>query len=158
VPYIDLLIVVVLALFAGTGFWKGFFVEALTFVGFFVALFVTLLVYQPLGAMIAGLLKLSHPRFAQVLCFIILFILITFGFSLVGQMLTKATKKLRLSGLNRAFGAVFGGLKGAFLCGVFLAVIVEKNLFTSLTAHAKDSLLAPLLMKLANWMLDLFHL
>jgi len=157
VPYIDLLIAVVIVIFAGKGFVKGFFVEALTFAGFFVALFVTANLYKPLGAIIADLLSVS-ASVASVIVFIVLFVLITFAFSFAGRMLTKATKKLKLSGLNRFFGLVFGAAKGAFACGVVLAVMMEKNIIPSLTAKAKASVLAPPLTDFANWLLGVLNL
>ncbi|NLH47077.1 MAG: CvpA family protein [Myxococcales bacterium] len=155
-PYIDLLIIVIVLIFAGKGFWKGFFNEALTFVGFFVALFVTAAAYRPLGQMLAGLLNFNPPL-SSVIVFVLLFILITFAFGLAGQVLTKATKKLKLSSLNRTFGAVFGGLKGAFICGIFMAVLMEKKLFVSLTGPIQNSALAPYLMGWANAVLGLFN-
>lgn len=151
-PYLDLLIAIAILVFAGKGFVKGFFVEVLTFVGFFVALFVTANLYKPIGEWIASFLSLN-PKILSVIAFVALFVLITFAFSFVGNMLTKATKKLKLSGLNRFFGFVFGAAKGAFIGGILLAVILEKGISATIKAQAKDSILAPPLVDFANWLL-----
>lgn len=156
-PYVDLVIAVVIFIFAGKGLVKGFFVEVLTFVGFIVALFIMANFYKELGGWVGSLFSLN-AKILSVVVFIVGFILITFAFGLVGNLLTKATKALKLSGLNRAFGGVFGAAKGAFACGIFLAVITEQKLFASLVAKAEGSLLAPYLIKFANELLKLLDL
>jgi membrane protein required for colicin V production len=154
VSFVDLLILVAVGLLAGKGWWKGFFVEAFTFVGYFAALFITLFMYKAVGQALADWLDFN-PHLTSVLAFVVLFILIAFGFSLAGQALTKGVAALELTGLNRFFGAVFGAAKGAFLCGVFMAVLTEKPLFASLAAEIKTSALAPYLIDGANALLNL---
>jgi len=157
VPYVDLLVAVVILIFAGKGLVKGFFVEALTFLGFIVALFIMANFYKELGNWVGAFFSLN-AKILSVVVFIVGFILITFAFGLVGNMLTKATKALKLSGLNRAFGGMFGAAKGAFACGIFLAVITEQKLFASLVAKAQESMLAPYLIEFANGLLKLLDL
>jgi len=152
VPYLDLLIAAAILVFAGKGFVKGFFTEALTFCGFFVALFVTANVYKVLGHLLATMLSFNE-KVLSVVAFVLLFVLITFFFSLVGRMLTKATKKLHLGGLNRFFGLLFGAAKGAFVCGILLAVTREH--YPPLAAKVDASAIAPHLASFANWLLQL---
>jgi membrane protein required for colicin V production len=153
VPYLDLVIAAAILVFAGKGFVKGFFVEALTFGGFFVALFVTANLYTVVAHVVATMLSLKSENIIKVVVFVLLFVLTTFFFSLVGQMLTKATQKLNLSGLNRFFGFVFGAAKGAFVCGILLAVALEH--YPQWAATIKASVIAPKLALFANKLLDL---
>ncbi len=154
---IDLALLIVIALFAGKGYWKGFFIEALTFAGYFAALFVTVAIYKQLAAM-AGALINSQSPLLSIVVFILLLIGITFTFSMAGRLLTKGVKALKLSGLNRLFGGVFGALKGAFLCGIVLAVLTDKPLFSSLTAQIQQSMLAPTLTHGAKALLDFLRM
>ena len=156
-PYIiDLIVIVVIVVFAGKGFWKGFWNEALTFAGFLIALVVSIAMYKPLGYFIADIIHF-HRVGTSVVVFIFVFIGVSYLFALGGQALTKVTKKLELGELNRVLGAVFGGLQGAFLCGVLLAVLIEKQLFGSLTVHIQHSILTPHLVHGAKTLLNWFN-
>ena len=154
---IDLLIAVVLIIFMGKGFVKGFFLEALTFVGFFVALFVAANMYKPAGQILAQYLHFNQKVLSLVIL-IGLFVMVTFAFALAGRMLTKVTQKLKLTGLNRFFGAVFGGAKGAFICGLVLAALTESQVMASFTVSIRQSVLAKPLAEFANQLLDLLAL
>jgi uncharacterized membrane protein required for colicin V production len=149
---IDLAVLAVIALFTVKGFWKGFFIEALTFAGYFASLFVTMGVYKQTAAMANELLGSKSPL-TSIVVFIALLLGVSFAFSMAGRLLTKGVDALKLSGVNRAFGGAFGAGKGAFLCGVVLAVLTEKAIFPSLTAAVGKSALAPTLADGANELL-----
>ncbi len=154
-PYLDLLVAAAILVFAGKGFVRGFFIEALTFAGFFVALFVTANLYKVVGSILASVLSSSRVSLWSVVVFVLLFVLTTFLFSLAGQMLTKATKKLNLTGLNRFFGMLFGAAKGAFVCGILLAVVQEH--YPPWAAKIQASAIAPLLASASDKLLNLLQ-
>jgi membrane protein required for colicin V production len=157
VPYlIDLIVLVVIVVFAAKGYFKGFWNEALTFAGFMIALVVAAALYKPLGQFVASLLQFKSSTGVSVVMFILLFIAVSYAFALGGQTLTKVTQKLELSDVNRVLGAGFGGLKGAFICGVILAVLIEKHLLGGLTVHAQKSILTPYLVTGADKLLKMF--
>lgn len=123
-PYVDLIIVVVIIIFAGKGFVKGFFNECLTFFGFIAAFFFATNMYKGFGALIASLLGVSQGmgRFAA---FLIIFLIIIFAFAAAGHLLSKGAKKLKVGSVDRTLGAVFGAAKGALLIGVILTLIYK---------------------------------
>lgn len=156
-PYVDLLILVVVAVFAGKGFVKGFLNEFLTFLGFVVAVFFGTNLYGPVGTWLAKTLGVGAGlgRFAA---FVVVFLGITFGFAMVGSALSKGAKKLDLTGANRALGAGFGGAKGALAIGVILAVIGKGAISPALTAAVKGSFFAPYIQKFFQAALEMLEL
>jgi len=141
-PYIDILIVVVVAIFAGKGFYKGFFNEFFTFLGFIIAFFIATNLYHGLGAWIASLLKISLGL-GKFAAFLLVFLAIVFAFTAVGAALSKGAKKLKMSGTNRFLGAVFGGAKGILVVGVLVVVMVKGAFSPGLASAVKSSFLAP---------------
>ncbi len=156
-PYIDLLILVIIAVFAGKGFVKGFFNEFLTFMGFIVAFFISTNLYKPVGGLIASLLHISQS-FGRFAAYLILFLSIVFAFAVVGRMLSKGAKKLNVSGVNRTLGAVFGGAKGALGIGVILTVLMKGAVSPGLSAAAKNSVLTPFVIRFFDEAMKLFSL
>lgn len=142
-PYIDILVIVVVAIFAGKGFYKGFFNEFLTFLGFVVAFFIASNLYSPLGNWFASLLKVSQGlgRFAG---FLLIFLVIVFAFTALGAALSQGAKKLKVSGTNRLLGGIFGAGKGVLLMGVITVFLVQGAFSPGLSAAVKTSFLAPI--------------
>lgn len=156
-PYIDLVILVVVAIFAGKGYVKGFFNEFLTFLGFVVAIFLSTNLYGPIGTWFSKMLGVGAGlgRFAA---FLLIFLLTTFGFASVGIMLSKGAKKLDLTGANRALGAAFGGAKGFLAVGVILAVIVKGAVSPKVAAGVKGSFFAPYAIEFFKKLMDVIQL
>ena len=119
------------------------------------ALVVSAALYKPIGYFIADIIHL-HRVGVSVVVFILLFIGLSYLFALAGQALTRMTKKIELAEINNVLGALFGGLKGAFICGVILAVLIENNLLGALTIHVKKALLTPFVVQIAHKLLHLF--
>ncbi|MCZ7587131.1 MAG: CvpA family protein [Deltaproteobacteria bacterium] len=139
--YVDLFILVVIAIFAIKGFFKGFFVEFFSFLGFFVAFFIATNLYNGLGAWVASILKVSFGL-AKFAAFLLVFLAIVFAFAAVGVALSKGAKKLKLSGTNRFLGGVFGAAKGALAVGVMVLVLAKGNIAPGFEAEVKKSTVA----------------
>jgi membrane protein required for colicin V production len=125
-PYVDLVIVVVILIFSGKGFIKGFFNEFLTFLGFIVAFFFSTNMYKEFGTLISSILGVSQSL-SRFVAFLIIFLIIIFAFAAAGHLLSKGAKKLKVGGMDRTLGAVFGAAKGALLIGVILTVLYSGN-------------------------------
>jgi membrane protein required for colicin V production len=142
-PYIDIFILVVVAVFAGKGYFKGFFNEFLTFIGFIIAFFMATNIYKGLGNWIGGLLHISQGL-GRFVAFLLIFLVIVFAFTALGSMLSQGAKKLKVTGTNRLLGAVFGAAKGLLSVGVLVTVISRGAFSPGMAAGVKSSFLAPL--------------
>ncbi|MDP8222247.1 MAG: CvpA family protein [Candidatus Lernaella stagnicola] len=153
---IDLIICAAIVVLALKGFYRGFWNEALALVGFLVALVVTAALYKPIGYFIADIIHL-HRVGVSVVVFILLFIGVSYLFALAGRALTKVSDKIELSEINHVLGAVFGGFKAAFICGIVLMMLMKLPLgWLSTAVH--EAMLAPYAVKIAQGLLNLFGL
>jgi len=123
---LDIVLLVLLILGLARGFSRGFFVELASLV-----------------ALIAGVYGAFHfSNFAasflkdrvdwnensvNIMAFIITFVIIVLVISLAGKALTKIADFAMLGLLNKILGAVFGGLKVAFMFSVILIVLDKMN-------------------------------
>ena len=104
-----LILAVVLAGFV-KGLMCGFFRQVVSIVGFLAGLWVAFMLYSALGDWIAPYIG-SDVSVGRALAFILLWIGVPVGLSLLAYMLTKAVETVKLGGLNRLGGALLGGLK-----------------------------------------------
>ena len=119
---LDIALLTLLVLGLVRGFMRGFFVEIASLV-----------------ALIAGVYGAFHfSNFAasflkervqwdentvNIVAFIITFVIIVFTIALAGKALTKIANFAMLGLLNKILGALFGGLKIAFVLSVILLVL-----------------------------------
>ena len=123
---LDIALLVLLVLGLARGFSRGFFVELASLI-----------------ALIAGVYGAFHfSNFAasflkdrvdwnensvNIMAFVITFVVIVLAISLAGKALTKIADFAMLGLLNKILGAIFGGLKVAFMLSVILIVIDKMN-------------------------------
>jgi membrane protein required for colicin V production len=155
-PYIDILIIVVVAIFAGKGFYKGFFNEFLTFLGFIVAFFIATNVYTAAGIWLASFLKVS-AGLGKFAAFLIVFLSIVFAFAALGSALSQGAKKLKVSGTDRTLGALFGAAKGMMAIGVVVTLMLKGSFSPGMASAAKGSFLAPLAVEFFDKAMNLIH-
>lgn len=119
---LDIALLTLLVLGLVRGFMRGFFVEIASLI-----------------ALIAGVYGAFHfSNFAasflkervqwdentvNIVAFIITFVIIVFTIALAGKALTKIANFAMLGLLNKILGALFGGLKVAFILSVILLVL-----------------------------------
>lgn len=157
---IDILVIVVIVVFAAKGYRAGLFQEALTFVGVFIALVITAAVFRPLGELVHRVIGFN-PYGSAIVCGILIFILIMYLFALGAHSLTRMANKIKADSANHLGGLAFGVFKGAFISGVICLLLCgnrEVNILGSLAGHIDNSHIAPLLMRFANGFLGLFGL
>ncbi len=107
---LDILILAVALAGFAKGVTCGFFRQVVSIVGFFVGLWVAFMLYSALGDWIAPHIG-SDVSAGRALAFILLWIGVPVGLSLLAYMLTKAVETVKLGWLNRLGGALLGGLK-----------------------------------------------
>ena len=109
---VDAILLVLLALFALRGYFKGFFREAFSLLGLFVGFMVAVRYEQPVAVQWAESWKFSFI-FLRAITFMALFFLTYFSLNLIGWLLHRTASLPFLQGINRIGGIVIGAAKGA---------------------------------------------
>jgi len=119
--YMDIAVIVIIALFTIRGAWIGF-IRQLAFIA---ALILAFLVAGAFSRQLAGFLKPldASPQLNFLLIYAALLLAVYLLVTLVGMALTKMMKVTMLGGFDRVLGGVFGLAKGIFLATLlFMAV------------------------------------
>jgi membrane protein required for colicin V production len=101
------------------GFVKGAFRLLATLAGIVLGIYFARFFYQPVASFIELVFHLSS-KIALPLSFFILFVAVGLGLYLLGWMMTKVSKAMALSWLNRLCGGGLGVLQVALVLGVFI--------------------------------------
>jgi membrane protein required for colicin V production len=122
--------------------WKGMVREAFSLVALVVAYLVALNLYSDFAVLIGGVI--TEETLANILSFIILFVLSLLLVAVLGRMATKYLHSTHtISGWDRFLGGFFGMAKGIFLVIVFMFPL---QWFDETYARwTEDSLVAPYL-------------
>ncbi len=116
--WLDIGILVVIALSAFNGLKQGLIKAILSFAGLIVGVTLASRFY----GVLAALLTFIPQQFANVAAFVIVLVAILIIASIIGAVLTKVASAILLGWLNRLGGAVFGFLMGAIFVGAALAI------------------------------------
>ena len=96
------------------------------------------------------------PKIIQGVSFLLLFIAIVYGISLLAKMLTKTLQLVALGFLNRLAGGLFGLIKWTvILCALLLAFDQIESVITILPqGFAEKSIAYPFLIDFSNFLFD----
>lgn len=126
--------------------WKGFVRDLFSLVGILGGLLVAARYYSYAAAWLKPWLKTDSS--AALAACAVLFLVTFIGVSLLGRMLGRSLRLLKLGWLDRTAGFGFGLLKGVVLClGVFLALA---HFLPAKTPILEESRLAPVLLQAAK--------
>lgn len=110
------------------GLVKGMFRLLATLAGLVLGIYFARILYHSVAGFLSSVFHLS-AKIASPLAFFLLFVAIMLILYLLGRMLTRMSKAVALSWLNRLCGGALGLLQVALVLGVFI------NLYSS--AHQK---------------------
>ena len=126
---------IILAIALGFGFVKGFYKGLIVEVASLGALFLGLLGVVKFSSFISDLLNEFFdwsPVAVQAGSYLIVFIIIVYGISVLGRALTKIISKASLGLFNKFLGALFGVLKWAILVSVALFFLGKLNTWVTI--------------------------
>jgi membrane protein required for colicin V production len=144
---IDLILAVILALFALRGVQRGFSREFFALVGLVGGV-------AAAAAGWAGAAEMLPPAVPEIgrpfVAFALVFLGVALAAKLVGALVHRALGAIALSPLDRAAGAVFGAAKGVALVGLGLIVVRAVTPPQALERAFADSVLMRPLLELTN--------
>ena len=135
--WLDIVLVVILAVTAIIGVFKGFAKQVIGLAAVVAGLVLASLYYDQTAGLFETFIK--SRLLSDFLGFLLLFIVVLVAGALLGHLVTKAMKG-PLAFANRLFGGVFGFLKAVLICGVLVFALVS---FEIATPALETSLLAP---------------
>ena len=119
----DLIFLVILGFFFILGLWKGFFREVLGLVGVVGGIFLGIVGFAPLSNLLAQHISGVPAAVWPILSFLLIFVAVYLASRVTASFLSRITRLLKLSWLNRLLGGVVGALKGGFLISVVLLIL-----------------------------------
>ena len=138
--WLDIVLVIAIAISVLIGVKKGVIGIALTLAGLVLGVFLAGRYYILLSQYLPFI---SHAGLAKVAAFSIIFIGVMVVAAVLARLLGKAASAIMMGWANRIGGGVLGGILGAIFCGAFLAMWVK---FLGMTQAIAESRIAPILL------------
>jgi len=122
--WLDIIIIVVLALFILSGLIQGLIRTALALAGLIVGIFLAGRYYVAFG----NWLPIANTNVANIVAFAIIFIAVMVAAVLLAFFLRKIISLIMLGWADKLLGALFGLVLGGLLCAAALAACVKFEL------------------------------
>ena len=135
---VDTAILIVVAISAAFGLWRGFIKEVLSLLSWIAALVVARLYSDALAGMLTGLIESSSIRYVTAFC--LLFVGVFLVGALINHFLNKVLTITGLKFFDKLLGGVFGVARGTVIVLVILFIL---NVFVSETEWWQQSTLIP---------------
>ena len=120
--YLDIIIAIILILFAIGGLKNGIIREAFSLVAFLGGIYGAFKLSDFVGKWLSEVINVS-PEWMSVISFIIVFIALALLINWLGGMLAKLVESLSLGFVDKIGGLVFGIAKGFLLIGVLILLL-----------------------------------
>ena len=148
---LDIILFCILVYGIVNGLRKGLFVELASLVSLLLGIYIAIKFSGAVGHFFDGHLP-DDPKTAAITAFIITFIAVVVGITLLAKFMTKIADFSGLGILNRILGGFFGFLRTALMLSVLLGFFVKlnfNNLFADKETLDKSMFFNPLL-KVSN--------
>lgn len=138
---VDILIWVVLLIFAVKGFMKGLIREVCTLSGVVVGGWAAFVYCHPLAEVLRHHSKLPSAL-TSILSFGLIFVTLGLLFSFLGHLLTTLIKIVLLGGVNRIGGVLLGVVQGALVVSVLLSFACSTRVSMEFSSQLTSSVTA----------------
>ena len=138
--WLDIVLLVVIAIATFLGFRTGIIKAVLSLAGVIVGVILAGRYYVPLSEQLTFI---THAGAAKIVAFAIILIVVMIIAGVAASLLKWAASIVMLGWVNRLGGALFGFVLGAILCGAFLATWIN---FLGIGGAIADSALARVLL------------
>ena len=152
--YLDIIIGIILILFAISGWKNGIIKEAFSLVAFIGGIYGAIKLSDYVGGWLGEVINVS-PEWMSVIAFIIVFIILALIINWIGNWLSQLVETLNLGFVDKIGGFFFGIANGILLIGVLILVLDFfgiKNILKEETCE--NSKLYKTSEKVATWICD----
>ena len=129
--YIDIILGVLLLIFAVIGLKNGIIREVCSLIAFFAGIYGALHFADYVGGKIGEWLNIN-PDVLKIIAYVIVFIALVLLINLLGKILSKLVETISLGFIDKLGGIVFGLAKGFLIIGGFIMLMEFANM-TSIT-------------------------
>ena len=120
--YLDIIIAIILILFAIVGFRNGVIREAFALIAFGIGIYGALKLSDYVGKWLGKIINFSE-EWMSVISFIIVFVALALLINWLGGLLANLIESLNLGFVDKLGGIVFGVAKGILLIGVLILLL-----------------------------------
>ena len=135
--YLDIIIAIVLLLFALKGLRRGIIIEVVTLLAFGAGIYGAMHFSDFTAAHLQDFMEIN-PNYLNTIAFVLTFIILVVVVNLIGMLVAKAVKSLNLGFFDRLGGFLFGIIKGVLLCSVVLMVLNNFQLLGVVKPEVKE--------------------
>jgi membrane protein required for colicin V production len=153
---IDIVLLIIIGVFAVKGLFKGLIAEVFGILGLILGYVLSFQIYTPIGKIIESFGV--NSKVASSTAFVLSFLLIYIGIFFLGKILSKFSKTIKLGWADKTFGFMFGGAKAAVIISIILSLLVSfvpSN--TSFTKQLKSSFVSKNLLMLTPYVFDVLN-
>lgn len=152
--YLDIIIGIILLLFALAGLKNGIIREAFALVAFIGGVYGAVKLSDYVGEKLSTVINVSH-EWMSVISFIIVFILLALAINLIGKGVSKLAESLSLGFFDKIGGFMFGVEKGLLIVGVVIIVLDFFGIKDVINKETREkSVLYTTSEKVADWITD----
>lgn len=152
--YLDIIIGIILLLFALAGLKNGIIREAFALVAFIGGVYGAVKLSDYIGGKLSTLINVSQ-EWMSVISFIIVFILLALTINLIGKGVSKLAESLSLGFFDKIGGFMFGVAKGLLIVGVVIIVLDFFGIKDVINKETREkSVLYTTSEKVADWITD----
>lgn len=152
--YLDIIIGIILLLFALAGLKNGIIREAFALVAFIGGVYGAVKLSDYVGGKLSTLINVSQ-EWMSVISFIIVFILLALAINLIGKGVSKLAESLSLGFFDKIGGFMFGVAKGLLIVGVVIIVLDFFGIKDVINKETREkSVLYTTSEKVADWITD----
>ncbi len=121
--WIDIIIIILLALAVGIGFKKGLVQEIVGIIALVVAFFLALIMHMTAASILVKVFPKLPKHIAPTVGFVIMFMVVFLVITITGWLLSKIIKATPLDFADKIGGMVIGLIKGALIISILLLLL-----------------------------------
>ena len=152
--YLDIIIAIILLVFAIHGLRKGLIIEVVSLLAFGVGIYGAMHFSDFTADRLKDVMEIN-PKYLNTIAFVLTFIILVVVVNLIGLLVSKLIKSLNLGFFDRLGGFLFGAVKGVLLCSTMVLVlnnlewtdIIKKEVRESSYLHSHVEKAVPYLYK-----------
>lgn len=111
---IDIVFIVLIFIFALSGFKKGFFSQLFTIIGLVLGLFFAYFFSDELSEKLVNLI--GDGKWNNLISFTLILIIVLIIFKLLNKAFKESLEALGVQGMDKIFGFLFGAVQGVIIC------------------------------------------